>query len=668
LLNLSRQGNDVITMFALGAHPMQIFASQAGQVYDALEQGQGGVRGSLKAAGEAVLGLVTKFPLATAALAAAGVAFVAYEMIGGTTVKTLDKALSEHSATIKDLREAYGIAGDGADDYARRSISAIESAQRRAEAALRDSVAAAEKAAKAGLSDSGGFSGFGLLQRMGLLGDNDLNAVKAKFAAFAEPINKLRDGIRAGKPDFDAFQQSLDDIASANPSLRPIADEITGIIQPAADGRQALDNMSVALDQLTSAQIDTANIVAQINNIEAAAFAANAETHAFLTMLNSMNSMVTGKGDAVGGKGSMDRAQASFNEQLEMYRRFGHDNDSGIDPNKPKAAPKTRAARAPVKTADDRFANDLQAIKDRTAALAQEAAMVGLSDEEQTKRSTALGLEQQALKEVREEARKKGDADWQNAQLTPETIAKIDAQSAALAHQKEVLKEVQEQYDFQKDVLKGVFDDLRSALDDGKLDWADFGKIAEDVLDKIIDKIETDLVDAILEAGNAGGGGGGILGQALGFLTGGGGGAATSGKALADIASGSWGAFDTGGFTGPGGKNQPAGIVHKGEYVFDQDAVKRIGVGNLAMLQRGYANGGLVGAPSLPRIQAPAGQGGGAQQVNINVNVTGANGDDHIVALVQQGVSQGINQYDKGSMSRTVGNIRKAKPLGLLGN
>ncbi|ESW63497.1 phage tail length tape measure family protein [Mesorhizobium sp. C277A] len=39
MLNLSR-GNDVVTMFALGAPPMQIFASQAGQIYDALSRGR----------------------------------------------------------------------------------------------------------------------------------------------------------------------------------------------------------------------------------------------------------------------------------------------------------------------------------------------------------------------------------------------------------------------------------------------------------------------------------------------------------------------------------------------------------------------------------------------------------------------------------------------------
>lgn len=67
--------------------------------------------------------------------------------------------------------------------------------------------------------------------------------------------------------------------------------------------------------------------------------------------------------------------------------------------------------------------------------------------------------------------------------------------------------------------------------------------------------------------------------------------------------------FDEGGFTGQGGKYTPAGIVHKGEYVFTKEAVSRLGVNYLDQLNyqrkakpQGYASGGSVGgyAPSTP--------------------------------------------------------------------
>jgi TP901 family phage tail tape measure protein len=55
--------------------------------------------------------------------------------------------------------------------------------------------------------------------------------------------------------------------------------------------------------------------------------------------------------------------------------------------------------------------------------------------------------------------------------------------------------------------------------------------------------------------------------------------------------------FVDGGYTGNGGKYQPMGVVHGGEYVFTKEETQAAGPGNLAMLARslrGYANGGLV--------------------------------------------------------------------------
>lgn len=57
--------------------------------------------------------------------------------------------------------------------------------------------------------------------------------------------------------------------------------------------------------------------------------------------------------------------------------------------------------------------------------------------------------------------------------------------------------------------------------------------------------------------------------------------------------------FSDGGFTGTGGKYEPAGVVHKGEFVFSKETVQRLGAGNLDRLhqsaRKGYASGGLVG-------------------------------------------------------------------------
>ncbi|EFF5795375.1 phage tail tape measure protein, partial [Escherichia coli] len=68
----------------------------------------------------------------------------------------------------------------------------------------------------------------------------------------------------------------------------------------------------------------------------------------------------------------------------------------------------------------------------------------------------------------------------------------------------------------------------------------------------------------------------GSIGSAMGGAFGGGASAST-GTAIQAAAANFH--FATGGFTGTGGKYEPAGIVHRGEFVFTKEATSRIGVG-----------------------------------------------------------------------------------------
>ena len=83
---------------------------------------------------------------------------------------------------------------------------------------------------------------------------------------------------------------------------------------------------------------------------------------------------------------------------------------------------------------------------------------------------------------------------------------------------------------------------------------------------------------------------------------------ATGLKAVSKIAG-----FSEGGYTGDGQKYEPAGVVHRGEYVFDKEATKKIGVKRLDALHDAFRS------TSTPRVageyagggSVTAGKGGG---------------------------------------------------------
>ncbi|EPY9585735.1 phage tail tape measure protein [Proteus mirabilis] len=108
--------------------------------------------------------------------------------------------------------------------------------------------------------------------------------------------------------------------------------------------------------------------------------------------------------------------------------------------------------------------------------------------------------------------------------------------------------------------------------------------------------------------------------------------------------------FASGGYTGGGGKYDPAGVVHKGEFVFTKEATQRLGVDNLYRLmdagKRGYASGGHVGGSAPMSVTQPTAfiarnpqvAGGGAQQIfQVSVNVQSQGND------VDKSKNNGIN-------------------------
>lgn len=253
----------------------------------------------------------------------------------------------------------------------------------------------------------------------------------------------------------------------------------------------------------------------------------------------------------------------------------------------------------------DSFARELQELQSRTQAVqsatAAQAALNPLIDDYGAALATAQAKQQLM-----------NAAQQQNKTVTPEMAAQIDAAAQAYGRATATAEQLQEQQDnvrrsaeealgTARDVTKGLITDLASGKSGAEALSNALAKIGDAILNNLLDKV-FDLKN-FTGTGSAGGGLFGAIGSLLGF--------------------------SGGGYTGDGGKYEPKGIVHGGEFVVTKEATRRIGVQALNAMNYGrvpgYADGGYVGsAPALRKPDLVAANGNAAlvQQITISAPVT----------------------------------------------
>ena len=211
------------------------------------------------------------------------------------------------------------------------------------------------------------------------------------------------------------------------------------------------------------------------------------------------------------------------------------------------------------------------------------------------------------------------------AAATEAEKTKIGELTEAIYNENKALHDQQQKWEEINDAARDVTGDIVSGLLDGK----DAADVFADALKKIGDTLLNDVLDSIFKVNSAGSGG--LLGSLFGGFGSGGGFAVTPGAGL----------FSEGGYTGSGGKYQPAGIVHKGEYVIPKSTVDKVGVGGIQSMLAGYANGGLVGplrVPRMPTLKAPT-AAASPVVVNYNPNIDARGASAEAVSRLEQAIA-----------------------------
>ena len=234
------------------------------------------------------------------------------------------------------------------------------------------------------------------------------------------------------------------------------------------------------------------------------------------------------------------------------------------------------------------------------------------------------------------------DAQFKQMQAASEQFyAQQDAQmldwKAGFTHAwADIGNEVNDVYSNIGSITQNAFNGMATVLTDfvmtGKASFSDFAR-------SVISDITSMLIKmALFNAMSSAFGGGGTFSFASMFSKG----------------------FANGGYTGNGGKYEPKGVVHGGEFVFTKEATSRLGPENLYRLMRGYASGGLVGSNGSSGSGVTNGGNVAASAAMVfsmgDVNITMGSGQDR--KGLEQGVRQIVNDMFTEALSQN-GRIAK---------
>jgi len=268
----------------------------------------------------------------------------------------------------------------------------------------------------------------------------------------------------------------------------------------------------------------------------------------------------------------------------------------------------------------DNFANQMDKFKEETAALIAEAEALN---------NAALGFDEYGI--AQDVARRKAELlqAAQNAgkKITPELTTEIDALAESYADaalRAEEARKRHDEFNSALDGMKGTMSNAFEGLVTGAMSF-------KDALRSVIAQLAAMAAQRAFSALWTGG---------LGASTGG-------------ILSGLFG-FSSGGYTGPGGRNEVAGIAHKGEVVFSQDDVRR--AGGVAAVEAARRSGMATAQPARSTVAQPQPQ---ATQVYVTPS-------PYFDARVSEISGYGDAVVSRAQRQAMPGMIRDAQARGLL--
>ncbi|MCB5411320.1 tape measure protein [Pseudogemmobacter faecipullorum] len=416
-----------------------------------------------------------------------------------------------------------------------------------------------------------------------------------------EKLIKAREEFQEGKANSEDLRQEIAKLATLNPNFSGLVNALTPLSAELSSLIGQAQNLGTILLSLSDAEIDDPSSRRHAEDAPERALAR--ENEAYLAEARRRNALSKDARDIE------DETNRILKERPQLIKAqaeaLARENIAARDSGKKSGS---KGGGGPVERFDDRVLKEIAAMNAETEAL-----------EKLTGAARGYGF---SVEKARKEAELLQELQNKGVKVTPELAAKV----AELAGEWEKSARANEEANAKLERLEAI------------------GQSVADSLSAAFERAFTDPQGALKD-----------LAKELGMLA--------LKMQLSRLLPNVFGAngivplgYASGGYTGPGGKYQPAGVVHKGEYVMDADTVRK-GGGPAAFdaLRRGikgYAGGGYVGTPSIPSV-ARAGRAGASTSINVidqrsagsppieTTTESGPNGREVVTMIVKDEMARG---------------------------
>lgn len=556
--NLAAQFNDIGVQLASGTSPLTVALQQGTQISQVLGETKGGAAGAVKALGAAFASVVSPISLATIGIIALGGAAIQYIGSAIGEVESLDDHLKAHSELIKRIKDAYGEAAEGLEQYARESTAVLETQTRASIIKLQADLERLSKTIARSLTESPRLLPTNPTAGIMEVDTDSLDRAVSKYDAFAAAIRRLKDEAGKGEPNIRAFRDAVSAIAQANPGdkeIQKLANELLEMSKQAYEIEGALATARRAIGLIG----DVAS--GQVGQIKELTKALDELGRIGMPNLTDRERALEAYNKAIGAAGgSEDRRSAQLAYDAALKRIGEREAEEAAEKARREAE---RASKRKPK--EDPYNREIDEIQEATRALELEFETRGKSNVEREKARTIMEVENALRREGRSLSEGERADVEQLAEAYAQMSEKLKAANAAQAELQNLASSTMK--GFVSDLMRGV-----SAAD-----------ALQDALERVADKMVDLAINSLFDT-KGGGGLGGLLAGLFKFEP--------LGPALA-----------SGGMVrgpGSGTSDSITARLSNGEYVVNakataqhRDLLDAINSGGLPA----FASGGIVGVP-----------------------------------------------------------------------